>query len=248
MEKETQNSPIPSSFWARVTGVFTSPTRTFENVAHHPRFLAPFLATLILFAGFWGVVYLKLGLSGMAVAVVQYLRRGTLVPQDQIDFTLQYSRALAPAVLLGGASVILVHLLVFAWVGVRLADLFFGVRLRLRGALSLVCFAYLAKTFVQTVLSIPMVLFGDLNGMNFGNLLPTNAAFFLNPGGTSRMLYVFLQSLDIVQLWYFALLGMSLSTHTNDRASPRVIATSFAILWIGLNVVFAAFRDLLIGP
>jgi hypothetical protein len=106
----------PSSFFAVATGVFVSPARTFENAARYPRFFAPFFATLLWFAGFWGVVYLKLGSSGMAVA------------------------------------------------------------------------AY---------------------------------------------------------LWYFTLLGVGMSTDSDDRAAPGVMAASLAALWVGWNVFFAAFRDVL---
>ena len=248
MGTDTESSQVPSSFVARATGVFTSPARTFENIACHPRFLAPFFATLILFAGFWEVVYLKLGLSGMAVAVVQYFRRGTLVTQDEIDFALQVSHALAPGVLIGGAIAILVHLLIVAWVGARIGALFFGVRMKLRTAVSLACYAFLAKTVAQTILCILMVLFGDIKGLNFGNLLPTNIAFFLDPGDLSRILYAILQSLDAVQLWYFALLGIGFSRHSDDPSSPSAMAVILAALWIGWNVFFAAFRDLLVGP
>lgn len=248
MGTETESSPVPSWFLARVTGVFVSPARTFENAARHPQFFAPFLATLIWLGGFWGVVYLKLGMSGMAVAVVQYFRRGTLVTQGEIDFTLQFSRAVVPTVLIGGAGAILVHLLIIAWAGSRLADLFLGVRLKLHVAVSLACYAYLAKTVAQTVLGIPMVLFGDIDGLNFGNLLPTNIAFFLDPKDMSRMLYVLLQSLDLVQLWYFALLGIGLSTDSDDPASPAFMAVSLAALWIGWNVLLAAFTDLVLKP
>jgi hypothetical protein len=182
----------------------------------------------------------------MAVAVVQYLRRGTLVTQDEIDFVLQFSRAVPPAVLIGGAMAILGHLLIIAWVGARVADLFFGVRVRLRAAVSLVCYAYLAKTIAQTALAIPVVLFGDINRLNFGNLVPTNIAFFLDPKDVSRMLYALLQSLDLVQAWYFTLLGVGFSTHSDDPASPGVVGGSLAALWVGWNVFFAAFGDFLL--
>jgi hypothetical protein len=242
-----ESSPVPSPFLARVTGVFASPTRTFESVARHPRFFAPFLATLIFLGGFWGVVYLKLGLSGMAVAVVQYFRRGTQVTQNEIEVTLQFSRALAPAVLVGGAIAILVHLLVIAWVGARVTDLFFGARVKLRVALSVACYAYLAKTIAQTTLGIPMVLFGDAKGLNFGNLVPTNIAFFLDPKDMSRTFYAFLQSLDFVQLWYFALLGIGLSRDSDDASGPVAIGVSLAALWIAWNVFFGTFKDFLMG-
>ena len=244
---ETETLPGPSSFIRRVAGTFASPSSTFQNIALHPRFFAPFFATLMLFAGFWGWVYLKLGMSGMAVAVVQSFRRGTLVTQDEIDLTLHLSRALGPAVLIGGASAILIHLLIVSWAGARLAGLFFGVRLRLRVAMSLACWAYLAKTLAQTMFGIPVTIFGDINGLNFGNLLPTNIAFFLDPKDISRIVYSLLQSLDFVQLWYFALLGIGFSTQSDDRASPRVLAASLAALWLVWNVIFAAFRDVLLG-
>ena len=247
MDIEAESSPGPSSFLRRVAGTFASPAPTFENIARHPRFFAPFLATLILFAGFWGVVYLKLGLSGIAVAVVQYFRRGTPVTQDEIDFTLQFSRAVAPAVLIGGASAVLIHLLIISWLGARITDLFFRPGLRLRVAMSLACWAYLAKTIAQIILGIPLVLFGDVHGLNFGNLLPTNIAFFLEPKDVSRVVYALLQSLDFVQLWYFGLLGIGFSTRSDDPAASRVLAASLAALWIGWNVFFAAFRDLLLG-
>jgi hypothetical protein len=234
------------SFFAQVTGLFTSPARTFADAARRPRFLAPFLATLIVVAGFWGVVYLKLGLPGMAVALVQDLRRGTLVTQDEIDLTLLFSIAVAPAILIGSASAILFHLLLVAWAGARLAHVFFGVGLRLRGALSLVCYAYLAKAIAQAVRGVPMVLFGDVQGLNFGNLLPTNIAFFLDPKDVSRTVYALLQALDLVPLWYFALLGIGLSVDSDDPASPPVIAVSLAALWTGWNVFFAASADILI--
>ena len=240
--------PVPSSFFARVTGLFASPARTFENVARHPRFSAPFLLTLVLFAGFWGLVYARLGLDGVAVAVVQYFRRGTLVTQDEIDFALQFSHGLVPAILIGGTIAILGHLLIIGWVGARFSDFFFGVRIRFRVALSFVSYAYLAKTVAQTILSIPMALFGELNRLNFGDLLPTNIAFFLDPKDTSRMLYALLQSLDIIQLWYFTLLGIAFSTAADDRESSPVMAASLAALWIAWNVLLAAFGDVMRAP
>jgi len=244
---ETETLPGPSSFLRRVAGTFASPAPTFENIARHPRFFAPFLASLILFAGFWGVVYLKLGWSGMAVAVVQNFRRGTLVTQGEIDFTLQFSRVVGPAVLIGGASAILIHLLIISWLGARLAALLLGAGLRLRVALSLACWAYLAKSIAQMILGLPMVLFGGINGLNFGNLLPTNIAFFLDPKDMPRIVYALLQSLDFIQLWYFALLGIGFSTHSDDPGSPRVMAVILAALWIVWNVFFAAFRDVFFG-
>jgi len=124
----------------------------------------------------------------------------------------------------------------------------FGVRLRLRPAASLACYAYLAKTFAQTVVAVPMVLFGDMSRLNFGNLLPTNIAFFLDPKDAPRIPYAVLQSLDFIQLWYFALLGIGFSTLSDDPAAPGVLAVGLSVLWIGWNVFFAAFRDVVMGP
>jgi hypothetical protein len=243
---ETENPSVPSSFFARVFGVFASPALTFEDVTRHPQFFAPFLATLTLFAGFWGVVYLRVGMSGMAIAVMQYFRRGTLVTQREIDFVFQFSYAVPRVLLIGGAISILVHLLVIAWVGARLADMILSLRVRLRVALSVACYACLAITIVQTALAIPLVLFGDIHGLNFGNLIPTNIAFFLDPGDVSRTLYALLQSLDPVQLWFFTLVGIGITTDSDDAASPVLMAGSLALLWMGWNVLFAAFADFLL--
>jgi hypothetical protein len=243
---ETENPSAPSSFFARVPGVFASPVLTFQDITHHPRFFSPFLATLTLFAGFWGVVYLKVGMSGMAVAAMQYFRRGTLVTQREIAFALQFSRALPPLLLIGGAVSILVHVLITAWVGNRLADMILSLAMRLRVAISVACYAFLARAIAQTVLAIPLVLFGDIHGLNFGNLIPTNIAFFLDPRDESRTLYALLQSLDPVQIWYFALVGIGITADSDDPASPVIIAGSLALLWMVWNIFFAAFADFLL--
>ncbi|MGA8184321.1 MAG: YIP1 family protein [Terriglobia bacterium] len=246
MGGETEIPSAGSSFLERVTGVFASPVLTFENVRHRPRFFSPFLATLTLFAGFWGVVYLRVGLSGMAIAMVQYFRRGTLVTQREIDFALQFSSALPRWVLIGGAISIVVHLLIVALIGIRFADMILGARVRLRRALSVACYADLARMIVQTALAIPLLLFGGIRGLNFGNFIPTNIAFFLDPGNVSRTLYVLLQSLDPVQLWYFMLVGIGLSNDPEDLASPVMIAGGFTALWLAWNVLFAALSDFLL--
>jgi len=242
---ETENPSGPTSFLARVKGVFVSPSITFEDVARRPRFFVPFLATMTLFAGFWGLVYLRVGMSGMAIAVVQHLRRGTLVTQHDIDFALQFSHTVPPLVLIGSTFSILLHLLVIAWVGTRLADMVLSLKVGLRVALSVACYAYLVFTIVQTALAIPLVLFGDIHGLNFGNLIPTNIAFFLEPQDVSRSLYELLRSLDPIQLWYFALVGIGLSTDSDDAASPAVIAACLAAMWMVWNVLSAAFTDFL---
>jgi hypothetical protein len=244
---ETEIPSAGSSFFERVTGVFAFPVLTFENVRHRPRFFSPFLATLTLFAGFWSVVYLRVGLSGLAIAVVQYFRRGTLVTQREIEFALQFSSALPRLVLIGGAISILVHLLIVALIGIRLADMILGARVGLRAALSVARYADLARMIVQTALAIPLLLFGDIHGLNFGNFISTNIAFFLDPGNVSRTLYVLLQSLDPVQLWYFMLVGIGLSTDPDDLASPVMIAGGFIALWLAWNVLFAAFTDFLLS-
>ena len=71
-----------------------------------------------------------------------------------------------------------------------------------------------------------MLLFGDVQGLNFGNLLPTNIAVFLDPKDVSRTVYAILESLDLVQLWYFALLGIGLSVDSDDPASPPGMLSS----------------------
>jgi hypothetical protein len=101
-------------------------------------------------------------------------------------------------------------------------------------------------TIVQTALAIPLVLFGDIHGLNFGNLIPTNIAFFLEPTDVSRTLYALLQSLDPVQLWYFALLGIGFTADSDDPASPVLMAGGLAALWMGWNVLFAGFADFLL--
>jgi hypothetical protein len=246
LEAEIPTSPPPTSFLARAIGVFASPLRAFENITCHPQFFAPFFATLVVIAGFWGVVYVKMGLSGMAIAVVQDLRRGTLVGQDELEVALHFFGNLAPLILIVSLFAILLHLLIFAWAGARLAELFFGGRMRFAAAISAVTYAYFAKTVAQTIFAMPMILFGDVNGLNFGNLLPTNIAFFLDPKDTSRLLYAFLQSLDIIQVWYFILLGVGFSRRTEDRAAPGVMAAGLGVFWVVLSLLFAAIRDVLL--
>jgi len=238
----------PSSSFARVAGTFASPVQTSRNIIRHPRFAAPFLAIWLLFAGFWAIVYAKWGLPGMAVAVAQFVRHEALVTQDEIDFTLQISRALVPMILIGGTLAILVHLFIVAWIGTRMVGILLGLKLRLRAALSLACYAYLARTIAQTLFSIPVVLFGDLSGLNFGNLVPTNIAFFLDPKGGSRILYAFLQSLDVIQLSYFILLGIGFSADADDQQAPPVLAVCWAALLIGGNVLLAACGELMHAP
>jgi len=248
LDTVTENAPVQYSSFALARSVFVSPARTFEDIARHPRFFLPFFSILLLVAGFWGAVYLKLGPSGVAVAVMQCFRRGTLVSQDEIDFALHFSDTLVRIVLMGSAIAVLSHFLIVAWVGARIANLFFDVKLRLRVALSATCYAYLAKTLAQTILGIPMVLFGDVDGLNFGNLLPTNIAFFLDPKDVSRTIYTLLQSLDLVQIAYFTLLGIGFSRDADDPASPVVMGASLGMLWMGWNVFSAAFWDFLLKP
>lgn len=246
LQTETLVSPGPASFLTQVAGVFASPSRTFESITRSPRFFAPFFATLLVIAGFWGVVYLRLGLSGMAVAVMQDLRRGTLVGQDETDFALHFLGNLATLVVIAGLIAILLHLLVIAWAGARISDLLLGGRMRFRVAFSVTCYAYFAKTLAQTVFGLPMIFFGDVNGLNFGNLIPTNIAFFLDPKDTSRMLYALLESLDILQAWYFILLGIGMSRRSDDKAGPWVMAAGLGGFWIVVSLLFAAIRDLLL--
>ncbi len=242
----TDRLPPPRSFFAKVAGLFVSPSRTFQSIALGPQFAAPFIAVWVLFAGFWAVVYAKWGLPGMAVAVVQFFRHGTEVRPDEIEFALQFSRALAPAILIGGTVAILVHLFIVSWIGSRLADLFWGIRPPFRTGLTLACYAYLARSIAQTLLGAGMLLFGGLDGLNFGNLVPTNVAFFLDPG--SRILYAFLQSLDVVQLWYFTLLAIGFSTLADERKEAPIMGAGFAALWIVWNVFLAAFGEVLHAP
>jgi hypothetical protein len=87
---------------------------------------------------------------------------------------------------------------------------------------------------------------GNQEGFRMENPVGTNPAYFLDFATTSKFVYVFLSSFDVISLWCVALIGLGFAINAKKKISPAtgitLVAAWFFLYKLGSAAV-AAFRS-----
>jgi len=217
---------------SRFLGVVFSPALTFADIVRRPDFLAPLITVVVAAVVAAEVVLWKVGMEQIIRISLEQSRRSAQMSAEQIEQAVQqgvrfgYVFAHVGAVL--GEPVIL---LIVAGLGLAIINGIFGGQLNFKTAFSVACYAGLVSV-LPALMTMVIVLFGNLEEFNPQTPVPTNIGFFLNPMETSPALYALARSADLFTFWFLALVSMGLS----EAASRKVKTILF--VYLGLWVVW----------
>ena len=234
--------PEPSSLMDRLTNVIASPGEVFSEVKNSkvrasnwlvPLLLACIGTTIYIFMAFSQPSVLQ-GMAEQRAAAMQKKVASGGITQAQADqYTAMTEKFMTPTMLkifgVGGAVVALVcGLFLMALV------IWFGLKLFRAGEVDYMKVVEICG--LSFVIDVPQKLLRILLVSWKGNLLATASPtlFMANPSATNRS-DVFLSMIDVVDIWWLAVLSLGLSKAAS--VSYRTAALITFIVWYGFRII-----------
>lgn len=241
-------APPPLSPFERVTGIFFEPTRIFQNLRWHPRWLAAFVVISICAVIYHVAFVQRLTPEVIALAPIEKTIEGGWIPADKAEQVKEEGREAArspvtritgPLTEIGGIFLFMVFLAAL----LLLLGLIFGGRLNLWQALCIAMYSSMPIIVIDKLLSLILLYIKapeDIDPIKGGRTLVKADLSILFSPAAHPYLYVlggFLGLLTLYGLWLEAT-GLR---HTGEKISSASAWTIALILWfIGLVFALAA--------
>jgi hypothetical protein len=235
--------------WQRVANIFTSPSKTFEDIKRGNRsWWLPFLIYAVLGYVFFAAVTTKIGMQTVSENQIRMdpkaeERMSQLTPEQRAT-QMKISVGITQGIFIGGPIVLLIIMSVGSLVLWGTINFGFAGKATFGSVFSGWMYASLPSVF-KTLLGIVVIYAGTApESFNIRNFAPTNLGAFLSPGDTNKVLYSLASSFDFVTIWSLVLMGIGVSIVAGVKRSSGYIAVFgwWAIMVIG-GVIFAAITS-----
>ena len=127
----------------------------------------------------------------------------------------------------------MIFVVVVAALGLAIINGILGAKLEFKTSLSVAAYSILPGA-ISGLMTIAVILFGDVERFNPNNPAPTNLGFFLNPLETSKPLMALASSVDLFSVWTLVLLGIGYS----EATGRKVKAFSVSMIYLGALLVW----------
>jgi hypothetical protein len=240
------DAPPPLSAGERIMGVFYEPTRIFQNLRYHPRWLAAFLV-IVLFSAIYQLAFAqRMTPEKLATATADKVIEGGWIPaekqaefrQNAIDEAKSIvGRAVAPLSQAGG---VFIFMLVLAGLYFLLV-MIFGGRLNFFQALSVATYSSLPPLVIQNVLGLVLLYIKSpddidpIKGQQRG-LVRADLGVLFAPA-EHPYLYTLAGMIGLLTLYGLWLLTTGLR-NTGEKVSAGTAWTVALLLWF-LGVLLA---------
>ncbi len=243
--------PLPPA--ERVTGVFYEPARIFQNLRHHPRWLAAFLVIALSGVLFNVAFTQRVKPENIALAInAQFdkLVESGWMPPQRAEIAKEQTMAAAkspasritgPLNTIGGTLLILLALAALF----LLCALMFGAKMNYWHALSVAAYSSLPPFVIQSLLSIVLLYLKPIERIDpikdQGGLVSADLGLLLTPT-EHPFLYVigsFIGVLSLYRLWLTAT-GLRETGARLSNASAWIIALTLGGLYMLLMLIVVA--------
>lgn len=223
--------PAPQAMgaFARVSGVFFEPGKTFADIGRKPSWFLPLLLSIVAAIAFYAAFGQRVGWERflrqqMATnpRVAQQMER---IPAERRDATIAMQAKVTGIGYYASAIVFMpVVMLVSAAILLGITAMM-SAGLKYKQVFAVTCFAGLPMV-IKFLLSIVVVFLKNPDDFNLQNPLAFNFAAFMDPINSSKFLYVWATAFDAFAIWTIILTAIGLSA----AAGKRKLSTGGALV------------------
>lgn len=233
MTPEVLQSPEPDSAqmgaFARITGVFFEPGKTFADIGRKPTWVIPLLLLIAVTIAVTFTMGQKIGWEQMVRQQMEANPRTAQLPaeqrEQQIAMGVRFGSMFAYAI----PVFMPVYYLILS--GVLLAvTAMMSAGLKFKQVFAVVVHANLPG-LVSAVLMIVVMFLKNPSDFNAQNPLAFNPAAFMDPLTSSKFLYSLASSLDLFSFWIIFLLATGLHAAAGKRLSFGGALTAVIAPW-----------------
>jgi hypothetical protein len=222
------------SFWWRWLNVYISPGEAFQEIARKPEFVFPLIVAIVGGLAVIETMLTKIGAAQIVRTSIEQSGRASSMSAEQMQEAISRSAPIVTVIthivaVLGPV----IFVVIAAALGLAFVNGILGAKLDFKISLSVVAYSTLIGA-ISSLMTIAVILFGDIERFNPNNPSPTNLGFFLNPLETSKPVMALASSLDVFSAWTLVLLGIGYS----EATGRRVKALTVSLLYLGALLVW----------
>jgi hypothetical protein len=217
-----------------MTGVLTSPTEAFADIAQKPRWLPPLALATLLGLLFVYLFTVRVGWDRAVQALASHPSMERAPAERRADVMAQ-QRKFMPYGVWGGASVgPIVMAAVTAAVLLGVFNLGFGAQFKFKGVFAAVSYSYMT-TVVSTAAAVLVLFLKDPDEYRIDQPTAFNLGAFLSPDSTPAWLRSLGGSIDLFMIWTLVLLAFGIRALDPKRSLGSCL-TGVLVPW-GLLVL-----------
>ena len=218
----------------RIAGVFFEPTKTFEDVAARPTWVAP-----LLLSSAFVLVYMVL--FSQHVGWDRFMRQQMennprtqqmTVQEREQAFAMQAKMApfMGYAAAVGVLIAIPIYNLIASAVLLGIVAGIMSAKVRLKQIFAVMCYAGLTA-LVSVPLTLAVMFLKNPDDFNMQNPLMFNPGAFMDPVNSSKFLYSLASSLDLFVFWVIFLIAIGLKAAGGKHLSFSAALFSVLVPW-----------------
>jgi hypothetical protein len=214
----------------RVTGIFSAPSKTFEDIKRGNRsWWLPWVIMALVGYLFFAAVVSKVGMqtvvdNQMRLASEKQQEQMAQMPPEQRAMTEKVSLYFTEGVFAASPFFVLLVAAIVALVLWGTINFVFGGKATFGGIFAVWFFANLPAIFKSLLGAIVVFVGNSPETFNIKNFAPTNAGAFLPVMETNKAVYALATSLDVITIWSLFLMGMGIAIVAGVKRSSGYIA------------------------
>lgn len=230
------SEPATKNSFQRIAGVLFAPAETFEEIARRPDILVPFVVILLI--GFACSILMMPHVDLVSGAREAMEARGNM-SADDIDRALRITTAFGKVMTYVSPVISAIFYAIVAGV-LLIAFRMFGGEGTYKQSLSVSLYSWLPQVIYTIVLAAVIISRGTMPAEQMGGAVLSNLAF-LTDFKEHRVLYSFLSSIDLFNIWTIVLMTFGMSAVSRlSRARSAAIVISLWVMTVIVKVGFAA--------
>lgn len=213
----------------RVACIFTSPSKTFEDIKKGNRsWWMPLIIYTVFAYLLFAVVYTRIGIQQVVDNQIHLSpkseERLAQASPEQRETSNKFSVGFTEAAFIANPVFVIIGVSLMSLVIWGTINFAFGGRATFGSIFAMWMYATL-PSILKSILGMITILAGMApESFNIKNMAPTNLGAFMDPIESNKALYSIASSLDIVTIWTLVLLGIGTSIVAGTKRGSGYIA------------------------
>jgi hypothetical protein len=244
MPPESMPSPQPGlSEPARIINTFIAPGTTFEDIKRKASWWVPFVLSSVFAIAFFVTIDKKVGFDQVTREMMSHNSQMQQQTPEQQERTIALVSNATKYFGYAAPVFILIYGLIIAVVLMATFNFAMQAEIPFSNSLAIVFYAWL-PAILSSILGIISLMIGNPDNFHMQNPVATNPAYFLDPASTSKFLYAFLTSFDVISLWTVVLLGIGFAVNSKKKLSTGTAIMVVAAWFFLVKLIAAGFAGI----
>lgn len=239
IKEKPEEKPVEElNFLQRAIGVFTNPERVFRYLRAKPDYILPILLAIIL------TVISSFFIYDIAINdQIAKLEKNDQIPDDRKELMLERMEAskqgverIIYMVVIPPISILIIYGLISA-IFLFVGNIILGGKARFVQVLSAYSYSYLIVLILGLIIKTPLILARQTVEVNL------SPAVFFSPEHIGQAMFNFLQSFDILTIWFLIVFGIGFAIIYSFSKPKGII--SVITVWLVYVLIFRVFMAML---